>query len=151
MNNRTKTNQQLLTDYLDFITVTHAPSYASKAKRLVDKFFDTLGEFPPSTELAIRFLTQYRERAPNTIIRYTFMLSAFFRWYSNEKLAAARPPRILPQRVPYEDFETLLGFINNLPAACIRSLPDTALSRSKSTNRHCVGKRFSVVEKRGVS
>ena len=113
MSNRTKTNQQLLTDYLDLITVTHTPSYVSEAKRLVGKFFDTLGEFPPSTELAIRFLAQYRERAPNTIIRYIFMLSVFFRWYSGDKLTAAQPPKILPQFVPCKDLEKLLEFINN--------------------------------------
>ena len=46
LSNRTTTNQQLLTDYLDLITITHAPSYTSPAKRLLGKFFDFLGEFP---------------------------------------------------------------------------------------------------------
>ena len=32
LSNRTTTNQQLLTDYLDLITITHAPSYTSEAK-----------------------------------------------------------------------------------------------------------------------
>ena len=79
MNNRFKSNQQLLTDYLDLITLTHSESYFREARRLLGKFFDFLGELPPSTDLAIRFLGQYQDRAANTNIRYTFMLSAFFR------------------------------------------------------------------------
>ena len=78
MNNRFKSNQQLLTDYLDLINLTHSTSYVGEARRLLGKFFDFLGELPPSTDHAIRFLGQYQDRATNTKIRYTFMLSAFF-------------------------------------------------------------------------
>lgn len=127
LNNRTKTNQQLLTDYLDLINLTHSTSYVGEARRLLGKFFDFLGELPPSTDLAIRFLGQYQDRATNTKIRYTFMLSAFFRWYSGDKLPTARPPRILPQLVPYQDFEKLLNSIYNRKTHKRKALRDALL------------------------
>jgi hypothetical protein len=38
LNNRTKTNQQLLTDYLDLINLTHSPSYVREARRLLSTY-----------------------------------------------------------------------------------------------------------------
>jgi len=109
MENRTKTNDQLFNDYYDLITNTHTPKSRYEAKRLLDKFKDFLGGFPPTTGLAVQFLTQFKDRKLNTKARYTHVLGAFFRWYNGEKLPIKiRVPKILPQYVPGEDIDTLI-------------------------------------------
>ena len=54
--------------------------------RLLEKFRTFLGQFPPTTELAVQFLSQFKDTKLNTRARYSFVLSAFFNWYSREKL-----------------------------------------------------------------
>jgi len=109
MENRTKTNDQLFSDYYDRLTNTHRPKSLYEAKRLLDKFKDYLGQFPPTTELAIQFLTQFKDRKLNTKARYSFVLSAFFQYYSGEKLPLKfKQPKILPQYVPGEDIDRLI-------------------------------------------
>ena len=80
-----------------------------EAKRLLDKFKASLGQFPPTTELAVQFLTQFKDRKLNTKARYTHVLGAFFIWYSGEKLPIKiRVPKILPQYVPSKDIDCLI-------------------------------------------
>jgi len=109
MENKTKTNDQVFTNYYDVITNTHTPKSFYEAKRLLEKFRDLLGGFPPTTELAMQFLTRFKDRKLNTRARYQFVLNAFFRWYSGEKLPIRiKVPKILPQYVPGEDIDRLI-------------------------------------------
>jgi len=62
LENRTKSNDQLFSDYLELISTTHAASSRYEAKRLLMHFKDFLGEFPPSTELGVKFLSQFQDR-----------------------------------------------------------------------------------------
>ncbi|MFC2007002.1 tyrosine-type recombinase/integrase [Chloroflexota bacterium] len=109
LENKTKTNDQLFYEYYDLITNTHTPKSFYEAKRLLNKFKASLGQFPPTAELAVQFLTQFKDRKLNTKARYTHVLGAFFHWYSGEKLPVkVRVPKILPQYVPSEDIERLI-------------------------------------------
>ncbi|MFC2002102.1 tyrosine-type recombinase/integrase [Chloroflexota bacterium] len=109
LENKTKTNDQLFNDYYDLITNTHTPKSFYEAKRLLDKFKASLGQFPPTAELAVQFLTQFKDRKLNTKARYTHVLGAFFTLYSGEKLhIKIRVPKILPQYVPSEDIDRLI-------------------------------------------
>ncbi len=111
--NRTKPNNQLLKEYYDFITASLSSSYIYESKRLLGKFQSFLGAFPPSIELALEFLAQYQNRSDNTRAKYSFILSAFFRWYSGDKLPIKiKVPKMLPQYVPVEDINRLLEAIN---------------------------------------
>lgn len=57
----------------------------------------------------MNFLAQYKERLDNTRVKYYFIISAFFRWYSGERLPGkVKAPKILPQYVPNEDINRLL-------------------------------------------
>ncbi len=56
MENRTKSNDQLFSEYFDVITNTHSPASLYEAKRLLSHFKEFLGNFPPTTELAAQFL-----------------------------------------------------------------------------------------------
>jgi len=107
-----KTNDQLFSDYYDLITNTHTPKSRYEAQRLLDKFKAYLGQFPPSTELAVQFLTQFKDRKLNTKARYSYVIGAFFSWYSGEKLPLKiKVPKILPQYVPGEDIDRLIDGI----------------------------------------
>ena len=112
MENKTKTNDQLFADYYNLIANTHTPKSRYEAQRLLDKFRAYLGQFPPTTELVIQFLTQFKERKLNTRARYSYVLSAFLHWYSGEKLPLKiKVPKILPQYVPGEDIDRLINGI----------------------------------------
>ena len=57
----------------------------------------------------MQFLGQFAGLKLNTRARYAFVLSAFFRWYSGEKLPMKiRQAKILPQYVPGEDIDRLI-------------------------------------------
>ena len=56
LDNRTKTNQQLLPDYYDPVSATLSDSYSYESKRLLEKFRVFIGESPPTTKLAVKFL-----------------------------------------------------------------------------------------------
>jgi len=97
MENKFKTNDQLFSEYYDLIANTHAPKPLYEAKRLLEKFRALLGGFPPTPELAIKFLGQFSGRKPNTRARYAYVLSAFFRWYSGNGLPIKiKAPKMLP-------------------------------------------------------
>jgi len=108
LDNQTKTNKQLFPDYYDLVEATLSHSYFYESKRLLEKFRVFIGEYPPTTELAVKFLGFYKDRKPNTKARYAYMLSAFFNFYNGQRLPIKiKTPKILPQDVPTEDFERL--------------------------------------------
>jgi len=110
LKNQTKPNAQLFAEYFDLVATTRSASYAAESKRLLTKFWNSIGEFPPSHELAIKFLTQYQQRKINTRARYAYILSAFFTWYCGEKLPIRiKTPKILPQVTPKADFDRIIA------------------------------------------
>jgi integrase/recombinase XerD len=112
LENRTKTNDQAFSDYYDLIANTHTAKCLYESKRLLNKFRSFVGQFPPTTDLAIQFLGQFADLKLNTKARYAFVLSAFFKWYNGEKLPIKiRVPKILPQYVPNEDIDRLIKAI----------------------------------------
>jgi len=53
LENKTKTNDQIFTDYYDLIINTHTAKCLYEAKRLLNKFQVFIGQFPPTTDLAV--------------------------------------------------------------------------------------------------
>ncbi|MFC1981992.1 tyrosine-type recombinase/integrase [Chloroflexota bacterium] len=112
--NQTKTNDQLFSEYYDLITNTHTPKSIYEAKRILGKFKAFLGQFPPTAELAVQFLSQFKDLKLNTKARYTHTVGAFFTYYNGEKLPIkVRVPKILPQYVPDGDIDHLIQGIKN--------------------------------------
>ncbi len=109
MDNLTKTNDQLFSDYYDVILNTHTPKSFYEARRLLEQFRESLSQVPPSTHFAVQFLTRFKDRKPNTRARYAHVLGAFFQWYNGEKLPIRiKAPKMLPQYVPGEDIDRLI-------------------------------------------
>ncbi len=114
MENQTKTNDQLFSDYYDLITNPHTPKSLYEAKRILEKFKAFIGQFPPTTELAVQFLGQFKDHKLNTKARYTHVLGAFFSFYNGEKLPIkVRVTKILAQYVPSEDIDLLIKEIKS--------------------------------------
>jgi integrase len=109
LENKTKTNDQVFSDYYDLIATTHTAKCLYEAKRLLNKFRAFIGQFPPTTDLAVQFLGQFADLKLNTRARYAFVLQAFFRWYTGEKLPIKiKQAKILPEYVPGEDIDKLI-------------------------------------------
>ena len=87
-----------------------------EAKRILKHFYDYLGEFPPTPELAKSFLSTFKNRKSTTIARYTAILKVFFKWYGEELDINIRVPKILPSYVDKADIDKLLEALKSKKA-----------------------------------
>ena len=102
--NRAKPNRQVFAEYLDVIGNSYSPAYFREAKRLMGQYHGYLGDNPPSAENISSFFLRYRTLKPNTRARYHNAFSAFFKWYSGEKMPfAVKNAKLTPQLV--SDYE----------------------------------------------
>jgi site-specific recombinase XerD len=112
LENRSKTNAQLYKEYCELVAASKSGVWVYETKRLVKKFFDEIGEFPPSIELFIRFFQRYSALKPATRQRYYFVFSSFFSWYSGEKMPfKIRVPKPVPQKVDDVEIDKLIAAI----------------------------------------
>ncbi|MFC2063249.1 tyrosine-type recombinase/integrase [Chloroflexota bacterium] len=106
---RQKANKELFALYEGELAFHHRSARGiHEAKRVLNHFHNYLGEFPPSSELAKSFLSQFKDRKPTTIARYAAILKVFFKWYGEELDIMIRVPKILPSYVKKLDIEMLL-------------------------------------------
>ncbi|MFC1935058.1 tyrosine-type recombinase/integrase, partial [Chloroflexota bacterium] len=110
---RQKTNHELFALYYDHLKVRLTPGQFDQYTQFIDRFQQFLGEFPPSVELATKFLAGYTNRAPATMVRYAGMIRGFMEWYGESLDIKPRRPRSLPQYVEPGDIEKLIDFIRN--------------------------------------
>jgi site-specific recombinase XerD len=109
LENRGKTNSQLFSEYFDIIASSKSKKWDYETRRLLNKFYEFIGEYPPSIELFTRFYQRFSSLALSTRARYYFVFSAFFNWYNGQKIPfKIKAPKPLPQNVPDEDLEKLL-------------------------------------------
>jgi len=111
---RSKPNAQLFDEYFVIAKNKCAPAYFKEILRLLNQYREFLGEDAPSIENFPRFFLRYRGLKPNSRARYHSAFSAFFKWYSGEKLPfSIKSPIIVPQKVTDEEIATLKNFIRN--------------------------------------
>ena len=105
---RQKTNEQLFSLYDAELVCRHRSEKGlGEARRFLSHFYDFLGQFPPSVELAKKFLSQFANRRPKTFARYVSEVNGFLTWYGEKldlKVKIARP---LPQYVKDDDVDIL--------------------------------------------
>lgn len=112
--NRHKPNDQLFSEYLDVIFNSYSPPYFKEAKRVLGQYQAFLSEAAPSAENFARFFTRYRDLKANSRARYYSAFSAFFKWYSGEKLPfSVKTPKIAPQSVSDEEVTALKQAISD--------------------------------------
>jgi integrase len=142
--NKTKTNSQLFQEYYDLIASTHSDRSKYESHRVLEKFRSFIGDFPPSTDLAIQFLSRYEDRRVNTKARYAFILNAFFNHTFGQKLPLKiKQAKILPEYVPGDDIDKLLERLKSKKShkktlkrdlALINTAKHTGLRRSELSN-----------------
>jgi site-specific recombinase XerD len=109
LENRSKTNNQAFAEYFDLIASSKSKKWDYETRRILGQFREFIGEYPPTVELFTRFFQRYSKLALSTRARYYYVFSAFFDWYSGQKLPfKIKAPKPLPQHVPDEDVEKLL-------------------------------------------
>jgi len=112
---RLKTNDELFALYdSDLILRVHNSRTLTGDRQLLGKFHDYLGNYPPSPELAKGFLSQYADRKPRTLARYSSTIKLFMRW-CGEPLDdfKVKVPRVLPPYTQDSDVEKLFTVIKN--------------------------------------
>jgi integrase len=112
LENRSKTNSQALTEYFDLVASSKSAKWDYETRRLLNQFHEFIGEYPPTIGLFTKFFQRYLKLSLSTKARYYYVFSAFFNWYSGQKLPfKVKAPKPLPQHVPDEDVEKLLVVI----------------------------------------
>ncbi|MDP2916698.1 MAG: tyrosine-type recombinase/integrase [Dehalococcoidia bacterium] len=109
MENRTKTNGQVFAEYFDLVRSSKSAKWDYETRRLLNQFRQFIGEYPPTIELFTRFFQRYASLSLSTRARYYYVFSAFFDWYSGQKLPfKIKAPKPLPQHVTDEEMAKLL-------------------------------------------
>ncbi|GAH72460.1 unnamed protein product [marine sediment metagenome] len=108
-----KTNHELFTLYYDHLKIRLTPGQFDQYTFILDKYRQFLGEFPPSIELATKFLTRYANHAQATLVRYTGIIRGFMEWYGESLDIRPPRPKSLPQYVEPSDIEHLIDVIRN--------------------------------------
>ena len=112
--NRTKPTLQLFTEYYDVLSASRPTQQVYENKRVLEKFRATLGEFPPTPELAVQFIASYKNRKITTRARILYILKGFYRHSGlGEIPLKIKEPQHLPQYVHLDDIETLLAALRS--------------------------------------
>ncbi len=97
----------------DLVLRLHNTKNLSDTRKMLTRFKEYLGEYPPSPELAKGFLAQYTNRKPRTLYRYTQMLRIFMKWYGEVLDIKVKIPKSLPQYTEDKDIEKLFYAIEH--------------------------------------
>ena len=98
----------------ELILRVHNARTLESDRRLLAKFHEYLNGFPPSSELAKGFLSQYVDRKPRTQARYASTIKSFMKWYG-EPLEdyRVRLPKTLPSYTEDSEVDQLFNAIEN--------------------------------------
>jgi hypothetical protein len=79
---REMTNPELFSLYDDDLVLRlHNVKNLKDTRIMLGHFRDFLGQFPPSPELAKKYLVRYANYNAHTLYRYTHMIKSFMKWY----------------------------------------------------------------------
>ncbi|MFC1914640.1 tyrosine-type recombinase/integrase [Chloroflexota bacterium] len=98
----------------DLVLRLHNEKNLSDTRKLLDRFKQCLGKYPPSHDLVKSFLAQYTNRKPRTLYRYTQMLRVFMKWYGEPMDDfKVKVPKSLPPYTENTDIEKLFHAVEN--------------------------------------
>ena len=69
----------------DLVLRLHNAKNLADTRKILTRFKECLGDYPPSPELAKGFLAQYSDRKSRTLYRYAQMIRVFMKWYGEPK------------------------------------------------------------------
>ena len=86
----------------------------SDTRKMLTRFKEYLNNNPPSPELAKAFLSQFANRKPRTLYRYTQMIRVFVKWYGEPMDDfKVKVPKNMPPYTENSDIEKLFSAIQN--------------------------------------
>jgi len=86
----------------------------SDTRKMLTRFKGYLNGYPPSPELAKAFLSQFANRRPRTLYRYTQMIRGFMKWYGEPMDDfKVKVPKNMPPYTENSDIEKLFSAIQN--------------------------------------
>jgi integrase len=107
--NRTKPTGQLFEEYYVMLSASRPSQQVYENRRVLEKFRATIGEFPPTPELAVQFIASYKNRKATTRTRNLYILKGFYRYSGlGEIPLKIKEPNHLPQYVNKEDIFKLM-------------------------------------------
>ena len=105
---RKKSNPELFRLWRDNLRLRYRSERALKeAYRVMRNYEAFLDGRPPDAELAKSYLSQFTDRATNTLARYAVLVSQFMAWYGDPLDLKIRTPQTLPPRVNPADIDKL--------------------------------------------
>ncbi|MFC2033874.1 tyrosine-type recombinase/integrase [Chloroflexota bacterium] len=98
----------------DLVLRLHNAKNLTDTRKILTRFKEYLGEYPPSPELVKSFLVQYTDRKPRTLYRYAQMLRVFMKWYGEPMDDfKVKIPKSLPSYTENSDIKKLFHVIEN--------------------------------------
>jgi integrase/recombinase XerD len=98
----------------DLILRLHNAKNLTDTRKILTRFKEYLGDYPPSPELVKSFLAQYADRKPRTLYRYAQMLRVFMNWYGEPMDdLKVKVPKSLPPYTEDADIKKLFHVIEN--------------------------------------
>ncbi len=98
----------------DLVLRLHNAKNLTDTRKMLTRFKECLGDYPPSPELVKSFLAQYIDRKPRTLYRYAQMLRVFMKWYGEPmEDFKVKVPKSLPPYTEDAEIERLFHVIEN--------------------------------------
>ena len=127
---RHKTNDELFALYDSQLILRHRSQDAlDEARRVLGHFKAFMGQYPPSPELAVGFLAQFKERKPTTLYRYDAIVKGFMAWYGEKLEHKIKVPETVPEYIEDADLEKLKEAM-----------------RSKKTHKRVIERNLLIIE-----
>ncbi len=108
------TNDELFRQYdSELMLRLHNTRDLGDHRRMLHKFKEYVGAFPPTAELAKRFLSQFVNRKPRTQARYTKMIGGLMKYIGEPLDYRVKVPKSLPDYTEDSDIQKLKRVIEN--------------------------------------
>jgi len=98
----------------DLVLRLHNAKNLGDTRKILTRFRQYLGNYPPSPELAKSYLAPYTNRKPRTLYRYAQMLRMFMKWYGEPMDdLKVKIPKTLPPYTEDSEITRLFNAIEN--------------------------------------
>jgi integrase len=107
-----KSNDEIFFLYFQELKLRLTPGQYEEYTRVLSKFREYLGSWPPTSQLAVSFLAQFNGHQA-AVIRYHTMVKGFMYWLGEDMTVKVRRPKRLPQYVEPSHVEQLIDAIRS--------------------------------------
>ena len=142
LNLRNKSNEELFRLWRAELGFRYSNEKALKeASRILARFEEYLGGYPPSAELAKSYIGQFIPRKNTTAARYSIIIGQFMKWYGDPLDIKIKLPKVLPQMVDPRDTDKIIEAMSKSRSrrsadsiVMVQTMRLTGLRRSEAAN-----------------